>query len=213
MRAQPQAGALGRCVMMMMGRPPPTLSSKALTPPFAPTLLTHTHIRMDARSPKSVHDMWEVLEGRANWWDSYYRFTYAQYTEDLLPILDLPEYFCVSGHSCDAGLAVLMLLSKLSAPRSVSPDLERLYRQGKDRISRFISAALEHVFRVCAHTFVFDTRRLKPKIPFYSYKVATVLGVTDVARFDVAFFVDGVFNPFGKPTHGYVANGGRRGGG
>ena len=54
---------------------------------------------------------------------------------------------------CEATLAVLMLLARLSGPRSVSPDLEIIFKQDKSRISRFINKALGHLFRNFAYTF------------------------------------------------------------
>lgn len=118
------------------------------------------------------------------------------------PALELPAEFQEDGHKCEGELAVLMLLAKLSSPRSLRPDLELIFLQDQSRISRFINLALSHIYKNFAHTFAFDTRRLRPKIPYYAYMVGRKFGVPLPYEFRVWGFVDGTFHEFARPSRG-----------
>ena len=109
--------------------------------------------------------MWDRLERRASWWNALFRFTVDEFFNQLVPRLDLPVTFDDGGHMCEATLAVLMMLARLSSPRSLAPDLEIIFKQDKSRISRFITAAQAHLFSNFAYTFAFNTRRLRRDVP------------------------------------------------
>ncbi len=143
--------------------------------------------------------MWDRLKRRSSWWDPLFRFTVAEFFTKLVPCLNLPPTFEDGGHVCEATLAVLMLLARLSGPRSVSPDLEIIFKQDKSRISRFINKALGHLFRNFAYTFSFNTRRLRRDVPFFAHVVARKFGADDPASFRVWGFIDGTFRHIARP--------------
>jgi hypothetical protein len=144
--------------------------------------------------------MWDRLERRASWWNGLFRFTVDEFFLRLVPNLDLPITFEVAGHVCEAKLAVLMLLARLSSPRPQCPDLEIIFKQHKSRISRFITAAMTHIFEKFAYTFAFDTGRMKADIPYFAYLVGRKFGAEDPARFLVWGFLDGTFRHVARPT-------------
>lgn len=122
----------------------------------------------------------------------------------LVPFLYLPVTFESGGHVCEATLAVLMLLARLSSPRSLAPDLEMIFMQDKSRISRFIIAAQNHLFHNFAYTFAFDTRRLRAKVPYYAFQVGRKFGADDPHLFRVWGFLDGTFRHIARPRTSYV---------
>lgn len=93
-----------------------------------------------------------------------------------------------------------MLLAKLSYPRALRPDMEHWFLQDKTRISRFINAAMEHVFDKLAYTLTFDTRRLHRDIPQMAHMMAEAVGVPNPDKFRVWGLTDGVFRPIARPT-------------
>lgn len=143
--------------------------------------------------------MWDRLERRSKWWDGLFRFSVAEFFGEVMPHLYLPGTFEDGGHVCESTLAVLMLLARLSAPRSLSPDLEIIFKQDQSRISRFIIKAQEHLFNTFAYTFVFDTRRLRPDIPYFAYQVGRKFGADDSLAFRVWGFLDGTFRRIARP--------------
>jgi hypothetical protein len=78
--------------------------------------------------------------------------------------------------------------------------MENWFRQDKSRISRFISLALNHVYRTLAYTLAFDTHYLHDKIPYFAEQVGTAIGAPQPEDFRVWGFVDGVFRRFLRPT-------------
>jgi|EP00624_Nannochloropsis_granulata_P004415 hypothetical protein len=94
--------------------------------------------------------MWDRLERRSKGWDGLFRFSVAEFCGEVVPHLYLPGTFEDGGHVCNSTLAVLMLLARLSAPRSLSPDLEIIFKKDQSRISRFIIKAQEHLFNTFA---------------------------------------------------------------
>jgi hypothetical protein len=122
---------------------------------------------------------------------------------------ELPSYhlrpcvFVVPRHSCPAELAILMLLAKLSAPRSLRPDLELLFKDDKSRLSRFIDRALMHVFKTFAYTLTFQKRRLRREVPIYAVAIAQYMGAS-TSRQRAWGFIDGTFRYCARPSHEYV---------
>lgn len=140
------------------------------------------------------------LRNQAFWWDALFRFTREEFFNDLLPLLHVPEYFSVEGHVCEGPLAILMLLAKLSAPRPLRPDMEVWFRQDKTRLSRFIRAAMQFMFRSFSYTLVFDDTYLRGLLPMYAQKIAMAIGVPEPDLFRCWGFVDGVFRSCVAPT-------------
>jgi len=103
-------------------------------------------------------------------------------------------------HRCEAQLAILMLLAKLSHPRALRPDMEQLFKQDQTRISRFIALALNHVYRVLAYTLAFDTQYLQEQIPFFAKQIGIAVDAPRPENFRVWGFIDGVFRRFLRPS-------------
>lgn len=143
--------------------------------------------------------MWDRLERRSTWWDKLFRFTVAEFFLEVVPHLYLPATFEDGGHVCESTLAVLMLLSRMSAPRSLSPDLEIIFKQDKSRISRFMLKAQDHLFNTFAYTLAFDTRRLRRDVPYFAYKVGRKFGAQEPHGFRVWGFLDGTFRRIARP--------------
>lgn len=94
---------------------------------------------------------------------------------------------------CDAKLAVLMFLARLSAPRPLRPDMERWFGVDKTRISRFSRQAMFHIFWHFNYTLSFDHARLRAVIPIYALKMAVAIGVPEPQHHRVWGLVDGVY--------------------
>lgn len=97
-----------------------------------------------------------------------------------------------------------MLLAKLSYPRALRPDMEHWFLQDKTRISRFIRAAINHVFDRLAYTLAFDYRRLHRDIPHMAYNMGVAIGVPRPDLFRVWGLIDGVFRRIARPKYRYV---------
>ena len=97
-----------------------------------------------------------------------------------------------------------MLLAKLSYPRTLRPDMEHWFLQDKTRISRFINAAMDHVFKKLSHTLAFDYRRLHRDIPQMAYNMGEAVGVPNPADFRVWGLIDGVFRRIARPKRRYA---------
>ena len=146
--------------------------------------------------------MWDRLERRESWWNALFRFTVDEVFEKLVPHLYLPVTFEDGGHVCEATLAVLMMLARLSSPRSLAPDLEIIFKQDKSRISRSITAAQAHLFSNFAYTFSFNTRRLRRNVPYFAHQVGLKFGAGDAGCFRVWGFLDGTFRHVARPRRG-----------
>jgi hypothetical protein len=157
------------------------------------------YIRLAPDTPQVGAAMWDRLEGRASWWNSLFRLTVDEFFFKLVPHLYLPTTFEIEGHSCEATLAVLMLLARLSAPRSLCPDLEIIFKQDKTRLSRFIRAAEEHLFMTFAYTFSFDTQRVRANLPWWAHQVGKKYGADDPSLFRIWGFLDGTFRYIARP--------------
>lgn len=105
---------------------------------------------------------------------------------------------------CEGKLAVLMLLAKLSFPRSLRPDMEHWFLQDKTRISRFIRAAMDHIFDRLFYTLAFDYRRLHRDIPQMAHQMAEAIGIPQPHLFRVWGLIDGVFRRIARPKYRYA---------
>ncbi len=94
-----------------------------------------------------------------------------------------------------------MLLAKLSYPRALRPDMEHWFLQDKTRLSRFIRAAMNHVFDRLSYTLAFDYRRLHRDIPQMAYSMAEAIGVPHPEHFRVWGLIDGVFRRIARPKY------------
>lgn len=157
---------------------------------------------MSEETPLRAIYMWDHLKQRESWWTALFRFTPVEFFQTLAPALYLPDRFRVDGHSCEGELALLMLLAKMSSPRPLCPDMEMIFLQDESRISRFINAAMTHIYSRFAYTFAFDTRRLRANVDYYASLVGRKFGVPNPEAFHVWGFIDGVFRHFGRPTAG-----------
>lgn len=77
----------------------------------------------------------------------------------------------------------------LSAPRPLSPDLKIIFKQDKSRIFRFILKAQDYLFNT--FTLAFETRQLRPHVPYFAYQVGRKFGAQDPHAFRVWGFLDG----------------------
>ena len=109
-------------------------------------------------------------------------------------------------HAVAPDLAILMLLMKLAHPTRYRPTMEMYFGQDKTRLSRFLNKALDHVFRMFAHTLAFDDHRLHDEIPYMAQCIAEKIGV-DPDPFRVWGFVDGTFRRIARPGEGYYVGG------
>lgn len=99
---------------------------------------------------------------------------------------------------CESGLAVLMLLASLSAPRPLSPDLVHWFLQDRTRISAAIKAAANHLFIHFNHTLALDRERVGQDKERYAASVTSQLGpdaTQDTRGCRVALFADSFLLP------------------
>lgn len=95
-------------------------------------------------------------------------------------------------HLVEAPLAILMLLAKLSNPRTLRPDMEHWF-QDKTRLSRFINCAIQHIFTTFSYTLAFDTVRIHRDIPWMARQFAVNIGLPDPDNSLVWALIDGTF--------------------
>ena len=97
-----------------------------------------------------------------------------------------------------------MMLARLSAPRSLCPDLENWFQQDQSRISRFWREALIWFYYTFSFTLQFDKERLRQKIPYYSRRVGEALHFLEPSDCRCWAFIDGTFRRCCRPEFMYV---------
>ena len=105
-------------------------------------------------------------------------------------------------HNVEGPLAILMMLAKLSAPRSLCPDMEHWFQQDASRISRFWRAALRWTGKAFLYTLSFDKVRLRRNLKWYAHQVCKAAGGRQPIKGRCVGFVDGTFRFCCRP--GYV---------
>jgi hypothetical protein len=81
--------------------------------------------------------------------------------------------------------------------------MERWFLQDKCRMSRFIKAAMAHVFRKLSHTLAFDRERIRANIVSYARAVGNLISPDNplaAALCRCWSFVDGTFRRLCRPS-------------
>lgn len=99
-------------------------------------------------------------------------------------------------------LALLMLLSKITAPRNYRPDLERLFKCDRTRIARFVYQAMVAIHEAFKYTLVMDIDRLKLRRNrrAFARAIARRIGAVNPQAFLCIGFIDCTFRHHARPS-------------
>lgn len=127
----------------------------------------------------------------------YFRFTYQQ-LQIILPKVGIPLETSEKLPGCcrykvPFVVGFLIMLSRLSCPRFLRPDLELLWGLDKSVLSKIVSASLKWFYDRWHHALGFQSDRITPNIRLYADAIGRTACMPLPSACQCFGFVDGTF--------------------